>query len=72
LEELLAFFDCPPAHWKRVRTANVIERLFVAVRRRIRTMSAFTTPSSCERILFSVFDRMNIYWDRHPLKPFTQ
>ena len=72
LEELLAFFDCPPAHWKRVRTTNVIERLFVEVRRRIRTMCAFTTRSSCERILFSVFDRMNIYWDLHPLKPFTQ
>ena len=72
LEELLAFFDCPAAHWKRVRTTNVIERLFVEVRRRIRTMCAFTTRSSCERILFSVFDRMNIYWDLHPLKPFTQ
>jgi parvulin-like peptidyl-prolyl isomerase len=65
LEELLAFFDCPAAHWKRVRTTNVIERLFVEVRRRIRTMCAFTTRSSCERILYSVFDRMNIYWDLH-------
>jgi transposase-like protein len=72
LEELLAFFACPATHWKRVRTTNVIERLFVEVRRRIRTMCAFTTRSSCERILFSVFDRMNIYWDQHPLKPFTQ
>jgi hypothetical protein len=46
LEELLAFFDCPAAHWKRVRTTNVIERLFVEVRRRIRTMCAFTTVVS--------------------------
>src|SRR5437868_14596594 len=29
LEELLAFFDCPQEHWKRIRTTNVIERLFV-------------------------------------------
>jgi transposase-like protein len=72
LEELLAFFDCPAAHWKRVRTTNVIERLFVEVRRRIRTMCAFTTRSSCERILYSVFDRMNTYWSQKPLKPFTQ
>src|SRR5438034_1187305 len=62
LEELLAFFESPGAHWKRVRTTNVIERLFVEVRRRIRTMCAFTTRSSCERILYSVFDRMNTYW----------
>lgn len=72
LEELLAFLACPKAHWKRLRTTNVIERLFVEVRRRIRTMCAFTTRSSCERILFSVFDRMNTHWSRHPLPAFTQ
>lgn len=71
LEELLAFFDGPKVHWKRLRTTNVIERLFVEVRRRIRTMCAFTTRSSCERILFSVFDRMNQHWTRHPLPAFT-
>jgi transposase-like protein len=71
LEELLAFFDCPKEHWKRLRTTNVIERLFVEVRRRIRTMCAFTTRSSCERILFSVFDRTNQHWSRHPLPAFT-
>ena len=71
LEELLAFFDCPKTHWKRLRTTNVIERLFVEVRRRIRTMCAFTTRSSCERILYSVFDRMNQHWSRHPLPAFT-
>jgi transposase-like protein len=71
LEELLAFFDCSRAHWKRLRTTNVIERLFVEVRRRIRTMCAFTTRNSCERILYSVFDRMNQHWTRHPLPAFT-
>lgn len=71
LEELLAFFDCPQPHWKRLRTTNVIERLFVEVRRRIRTMCAFTTRSSCERILYSVFDRMNQHWSRHPLPSST-
>jgi putative transposase len=72
LEEMLAFFGCPPEHWKRLRTTNVIERLFVEVRRRIRTMCAFTTRSSCERILFSVFNRMNQHWTDHPLRTFTQ
>jgi len=71
LEELLAFYQTPKAHWKRVRGTNVIERLFVEVRRRIRTMCAFTTRSSCERILFSVFDRMNTHWSSHPLPTFT-
>ena len=71
LEELLAFFACPQTHWKRLRTTNVIERLFVEVRRRIRAMCAFTTRDSCERILFSVFNRMNQHWTRHPLPAFT-
>jgi hypothetical protein len=35
-------------------------------------MCAFTTRSSCERILFSVFERMNNRWSRHPLSAFTQ
>lgn len=72
IEQLLAFFDCPKEHWRRVRTTNVIERLFVEVRRRIRKMCAFTTRSSCERILYSVFKRMNDQWSLHPLKDFTQ
>jgi putative transposase len=67
LEALLEFFECPRSLWRKLRTTNAIERLFVEVRRRIRTMCAFTTRSSCERILFSVFDRMNTYWDARPL-----
>ena len=67
LEALLEFFSCPSKLWKKLRTTNAIERLFVEVRRRIRTMCAFTTRDSCERILFSVFDRMNTYWDARPL-----
>ena len=67
LEALLQFFHCPPPLWKKLRTTNAIERLFVEVRRRIRTMCAFTTRSSCERILFSVFNRMNTYWETRPL-----
>ena len=71
LDEWLAFYDCPQAHWKKLRTTNVIERLLVEVRRRIHTMCAFTTPGSCERSLYSVFDRMNRHRRKHPLKAFT-
>jgi len=71
LEELLAFFDLPRAHWIKLRTTNVIERFFVEVRRRIRKMCAFTTRSSCERILYSVFERTNRQYALRPLKAFT-
>ncbi len=72
LEELLALLARPTARLRRLRTTNVTEWLFVEVRRRIRTMCAFTTHDSCQRILFSVFDRMNTYCPQKPLKPFTQ
>ena len=67
LESMLAFFDCPKKRWIKVRTTNIIERAFVEVRRRIRTMCSFATSSSCERILYSVFDRMNSNWQKRPL-----
>lgn len=67
IESLLHFFKAPPKLWKKLRSTNVIERLFVEVRRRIRTMCAFTTQQSCERILYSVFNHMNTYWDKRPL-----
>ena len=67
LEALLHFFKAPPKLWKKLRSTNVIERLFGEVRRRIRTMCAFTTQQSCERILYSVFNHMNTYWKKRPL-----
>jgi putative transposase len=41
LEEMLPFLDCPTSHWKKVLTANAIERAFREVRRRTRPMSCF-------------------------------
>jgi transposase-like protein len=72
LEALLHFFDVPEAHWKKVRTTNVIERAFREVRRRTRPMSSFTNPASCDRIVFGVISHLNRSWERKPLPEFTQ
>jgi putative transposase len=72
LEELLSFFSVPQAHWKKVRTTNVIERAFREVRRRTRPMSSFTNPESCDRIVFGVISHLNRSWERKTLKEFTQ
>jgi len=69
---VIAFFDVPERHWKKVRTTNVIERAFREVRRRTRPMSSFTNPASCERIVFGVISHLNSSWERKPLKEFTQ
>ena len=71
-EELLNFFTVPPAHWRKVRTTNVIERCFREVRRRTRPMSSFTNPASCDRIIFGVISHLNRSWEKTPLKQFTQ
>lgn len=72
LDELLHFFAVPPAHWRKVRTTNVIERSFREVRRRTRPMSSFTNPASCDRIIFGVISHLNRSWERKTLQEFTQ
>ena len=62
LNEMLAFLDCPKEHARRIRTTNVIERVFREVRRRIRPMNCFKNDASCERILYAIFFYMNRRW----------
>jgi putative transposase len=64
LEELLAFYSCPREDWRAVRTTNAIERAFREVRRRTRPMSCFQNNASCERIIYSVVDKLNQRYQR--------
>jgi len=72
LDSLLHFFAVPEAHWKKVRTTNVIERAFREVRRRTRPMSSFANRESCQRIVFGVISHLNRSWERKLLPEFTQ
>lgn len=72
LEELLTFYLMPDAHWKKIRTTNLIERIFREVRRRTRPMTCFANKASCDRIIFAVFDAFNKRWDSQPIRHFTQ
>lgn len=71
LEELLAFMACPPAHWRKVRTTNAIERAFREVRRRTRPMSCFQNRESVDRIIYGVISHLNQAWRGKPLPEFT-
>jgi transposase-like protein len=71
LPELLAFFQCPPALWRKLRTTNVIERCFVEVRRRTRPMVCFVNVQSVERIIFSIFNQFNLEWSQRTFRQFT-
>ncbi len=59
LPELLSFFPFPRHRWRKLRTTNVIERCFVEVRRRTRPLVCFANVHSVDRIVFSIFNRMN-------------
>ena len=72
LPELLSFFHFPRHLWKKLRTTNVIERCFVEVRRRTRPMVCFVNLQSVDRIVFSIFNRMNPQWKNRSLHTFTQ
>ncbi len=53
-------------------TTNVIERLFVKVRRRTRPMVCWVNVESVDRIIYSIFHRFNLEWKNGTLQVFTQ
>jgi transposase-like protein len=56
---LLTFYDFPRAHWKTIRTTNVIERLFEEVKKRSHKMSAaFRNEDSCLLMFYAVIRGM--------------
>jgi transposase-like protein len=71
LPELLNFFSFPRHLWRKLRT-NIIERVFVEVRRRTRPMVCFVNVASVDRIIYSIFHRFNLEWRNRTLKVFTQ
>jgi putative transposase len=55
LDACLAFYAFPKAHWKTIRTTNVIDRLFGEVKRRSHKMAtAFRNEDSCLLMFYAV------------------
>jgi transposase-like protein len=52
---LLSFYRFPQHLWKKLRTTNIIERCFVVVRRRNRSMVCFVNVESVGRIIYFFF-----------------
>lgn len=51
----LTFYDFPAAHWKTIRTTNIIERLFEEVKKRSHKMNApFRNEASCLLLFYAV------------------
>jgi putative transposase len=63
IEDMLLFFKYDQKLWVKLRTTNVIERLFKELRKRTRPMSLFANPESCNRILYALFAKYNKQWE---------
>jgi transposase-like protein len=63
IEDMLVFFKEERKLWVKVRTTNVIERLFKELRKRTRPMSLFANVESCDRILYCLVKKYNKKWE---------
>ena len=61
-----------PELWVKVRTTNVIERMFRELRKRTRPMCTFADTASCDRIVYALFMKCNKQWEHRPLWTRTQ
>jgi len=58
-DETLTSLEFDEELQKRIRTTNYLDRYFKEIKRRIRPMSSFTDPQSCERIIYALVDTLN-------------
>jgi putative transposase len=69
LEACLTFYAFPKAHWKTIRTTNVIERLFGEVKKRTHKMAAaFRNEDSCLLMFFAVIRSLKFRKISMPVK----
>jgi len=62
LEECLTYLKFPEAHWKAIRTTNLLERVFGEGRRRTKVIPRFPTESSGLRLLFATLITASRSW----------
>jgi putative transposase len=73
LEACLTFYAFPQAHWKTIRTTNVIERLYNEVKRRSHKMAAaFRNENSCLLMFYGVVRSLRFKRIAVPAQPPAQ
>jgi len=60
--DCLTFYHFPQAHWKPLRTSNVIERAFREVRRRTRVVGRFPYELSALTLVFATLEEDRLKW----------
>jgi putative transposase len=62
LEDCFTFYRFPEAHWKRIRTSNVIERAFKEVRRRTRVVGRFPNEKAALTLVWASIEHDRLKW----------
>ncbi len=61
-EDMLAFLHFPSAHWRKIHSTNLVERLNREIKRRTRVVSIFPTESSLTHLVGGVLERYHLTW----------
>jgi transposase-like protein len=62
LEDCFTFYRFPEAHWKRIRTSNVIERAFREVRRRTKVVGRFPNEKAALTLVWASIEHDRLRW----------
>ena len=69
LGECLTFYRYPEAHWKYLRSTNILERAFREVRRRTQVVGRFPDEMAALELIFGVLEEKRLKWHRLNLQP---
>lgn len=61
-EACIAHLHCPPAHRKVIRTTNLLERLFLEDRRRMKAVGTFFGERPVLKLMYAVLIRASDSW----------
>jgi len=62
LDECLTYLKFPQAHWRAIRTSNLVERTFGEGKRRTKVIPRFPTESSALRLLYATLITASQSW----------
>lgn len=62
IDDCLTFYAFPEAHWKRIRTSNVIERAFKEVRRRTKVVGRFPNEKAALTLVWASIEHDRLKW----------
>ena len=63
ISEGFTIFSFPQAHWKKLRTSNLAERVNKEIKRRTRIVGIFPNCDSCLRLVTALLVEMDEDWD---------